>query len=155
MIKDLLTERDIEQIKTHSYKTTGYSWLDNKLNPFWEKCSDNLPYALSPNMVTLIGMLAQLTGIFIIMIWDPTLSIELSKCTNYYYIFIIFVGQTMDAIDGKHARKTKRTSPLGQLMDHGCDAFSNSFITIMACQSLGYSYSIGTVLTQILVQVSI
>jgi ethanolaminephosphotransferase len=30
--------------------------------------------------------------------------------------------QTLDAIDGKQARRTGAASPLGQLFDHGCDA---------------------------------
>merc|ERR1719262_1722250 len=32
-----------------------------------------------------------------------------------------FVYQTLDAVDGKHARNTKQSSPLGALVDHGCD----------------------------------
>lgn len=47
----------------------------------------------------------------------------------------IFLGQTFDAIDGKHARNTKRGSPLGQLMDHGCDSITNSCISIYIAQS--------------------
>lgn len=34
----------------------------------------------------------------------------------------MFLYQTLDAIDGKQARRTKNGSPLGQLFDHGCDA---------------------------------
>ncbi len=30
----------------------------------------------------------------------------------------------MDAIDGKQARRTGSSSPLGELFDHGCDALS-------------------------------
>ncbi len=30
----------------------------------------------------------------------------------------------MDALDGKQARRTKNSTPLGQLFDHGCDAVS-------------------------------
>ena len=43
---------------------------------------------------------------------------------------MMFVNQTLDAMDGKHARNTKRASPLGQLMDHGCDAVSTFIHTI-------------------------
>jgi phosphatidylglycerophosphate synthase len=34
----------------------------------------------------------------------------------------LFIYQTLDAIDGKQARRTKQSSPLGQLFDHGNDA---------------------------------
>jgi len=43
MVKEFLSEHDLEHIKTHSYKTTGYSWLDNKMNPFWIKCAELIP----------------------------------------------------------------------------------------------------------------
>ncbi len=36
----------------------------------------------------------------------------------------IFVYQTLDAIDGKQARRTNSSSPLGELFDHGCDSLS-------------------------------
>jgi hypothetical protein len=39
-----LTLHDLDHIKTHKYSTTGYSWLDNKMNPFWVKSANYLPY---------------------------------------------------------------------------------------------------------------
>ena len=33
-------------------------------------------------------------------------------------------------MDGKHARRIGASSPLGQLIDHGCDAFSMSFLAL-------------------------
>lgn len=39
----------------------------------------------------------------------------------------MFTFQTLDAIDGKQARRTNSSSPLGQLFDHGCDALSWTF----------------------------
>ena len=40
----------------------------------------------------------------------------------YATVFGAFTYQTLDAIDGKQARRTGAASPLGQLFDHGCDA---------------------------------
>ena len=36
----------------------------------------------------------------------------------------LFIYQTLDAIDGKQARRIQCCSPLGELFDHGCDALS-------------------------------
>jgi phosphatidylglycerophosphate synthase len=38
-----------------------------------------------------------------------------------YYLcaFNVFMYQTLDAIDGKQARRTGSSSPLGELFDHG------------------------------------
>jgi len=39
-------------------------------------------------------------------------------------------------VDGKHARNTKSSSPLGQLFDHGCDSFSLTFILLSIIQTV-------------------
>lgn len=36
----------------------------------------------------------------------------------------LFIYQSLDAIDGKQARRTNSSSPLGELFDHGCDSLS-------------------------------
>ncbi len=46
MGQEFLQEVDLEHMKTHSYKTTGYSWLDDKMNPFWVNCASRLPYVI-------------------------------------------------------------------------------------------------------------
>lgn len=40
--------------------------------------------------------------------------------------FCLFAYQSLDAIDGKQARRTKSATPLGELFDHGCDSVSTS-----------------------------
>lgn len=45
----------------------------------------------------------------------------------------LFVYQSLDAIDGKQARRTNSSSPLGELFDHGCDSLSTGgFMTASA-----------------------
>jgi ethanolaminephosphotransferase len=41
----------------------------------------------------------------------------------------------LDAVDGKQARRTNQSSPLGQLFDHGCDAINSSLICFLYCQN--------------------
>lgn len=42
----------------------------------------------------------------------------------------LFVYQSLDAIDGKQARRTNSSSPLGELFDHGCDSLSTGRLII-------------------------
>lgn len=46
----------------------------------------------------------------------------------------LFIYQSLDAIDGKQARRTNSSSPLGELFDHGCDSLSTgsvgSFVSV-------------------------
>ncbi|PIO25216.1 hypothetical protein AB205_0033300, partial [Aquarana catesbeiana] len=44
--------------------------------------------------------------------------------------FGLFVYQSLDAIDGKQARRTNSSSPLGELFDHGCDSISIVFVAV-------------------------
>jgi phosphatidylglycerophosphate synthase len=48
----------------------------------------------------------------------------------------LFAYQSLDAIDGKQARRTNSSTPLGELFDHGCDAVSTVFVIIGLCVSL-------------------
>lgn len=41
----------------------------------------------------------------------------------------LFIYQSLDAIDGKQARRTNSSSPLGELFDHGCDSLSTGQFT--------------------------
>ena len=73
------------------------------------------------------------------------------KQTDSESISLNIVG-TLDAIDGKHARRTKRSSPLGQLMDHGCDSMDNFLFCIVLSQAYLFGNSIHTLWLQILIQ---
>lgn len=50
--------------------------------------------------------------------------------------FGLFVYQSLDSIDGKQARRTNSSSPLGELFDHGCDSISTVFVALSACISV-------------------
>ena len=148
-----LTDKDLENMKNHKYQTTGYTSLDNFMNPFWLKCASYLPYKYTPNMVTVTGLFCQFLSVILIGLYDFTFSEKLPK---YVYIFcavMIFMAQTLDAIDGKHARNTKRSSSLGQLMDHGCDSMDNFLFCIVLAQAYLFGNTIHTLWLQVLIQV--
>lgn len=42
----------------------------------------------------------------------------------------VFVAYTLDGIDGKQARRTGTSTPLGELFDHGLDSYNSLFIMI-------------------------
>ena len=105
-------------------------------------------------MVTIIGLIVLSLGVVLILPFDSTMSVPLPPFLYILFAIFVFIGQTLDAIDGKHARNTGRSSPLGQLMDHGCDAFSNSFVVIMIGQAHLLGSSLYAVGVQILVQLS-
>eukprot|EP00494_Astrolonche_serrata_P031070 UN31339 len=57
------------------------------------------------------------------------------------YCACLFTYATMDALDGKQARRTGSSSPLGLMFDHGCDCINTTLcITALGCVlQMGYT----------------
>lgn len=50
--------------------------------------------------------------------------------TLFFFGTCVIVYYNLDNMDGKQARRTGSSSPLGMCMDHGLDALGVSFITL-------------------------
>ena len=68
----------------------------------------------------------------LVLLYDMTLEGELPKWTFIYMAFSNFIYQTLDSVDGIHARAINASSPLGQLFDHGIDALLHGIM--LCCQ---------------------
>lgn len=81
---------------------------------------------MAPNLVTLVGLVINCFGAVLFWFWDLKFArdAEIPFWVYVLSVFCLFAYQTLDAIDGKQARRTGTSSPLGQLFDHGCDAFA-------------------------------
>ncbi|GAA6061052.1 hypothetical protein JCM10212_000095 [Sporobolomyces blumeae] len=64
-----------------------------------------------------------------------------------YFSFAVglFAYQSLDAIDGKQARRTGTSGPLGELFDHGCDAINTTLGAILTASALNLGLSWWTV----------
>lgn len=54
---------------------------------------------------------------------------------------------TLDNVDGKQARRTHNSSPLGMCMDHGCDVLGVSFIALGVGQLVGMANELTVLFT--------
>lgn len=61
----------------------------------------------------------------------------------------LFIYQSLDAIDGKQARRTGTANPLGELFDHGCDSISTVFVALSACIAVQLGYYPGWMFFQV------
>ena len=95
-----------------------------------------MPKTLAPNTITLIGVIINFTLYFTMFYFDQTLGQPVPEWTYLCFAIGLFIYQTLDAIDGKQARRTGSSSPLGQLFDHGCDAFSCSLVALALTHTL-------------------
>ncbi|ONH90987.1 hypothetical protein PRUPE_8G087200 [Prunus persica] len=81
----------------------------------------------TPNYITLTGFMFLLTSALLGYIYSPRLDSAPPRWVNFAHGLLLFLYQTFDAVDGKQARRTDSSSPLGELFDHGCDALACAF----------------------------
>lgn len=123
-------------LKNYKYQSGEYGVLDHVLVKWWNYALEFVPIWMAPNLVTLTGLFGLMCNYLMILSYDLTMQV---KMPWYYSLFAgisLFVYQTLDAIDGKQARRTGTSSPLGQLFDHGCDAIATHFGLYMMCHLL-------------------
>jgi len=107
-----ITKEGLIQLDKYEYKSGGYSWLDYKMNHWWNFCLELLPMWIAPNTITLIGYS------FIVINYVLFAYFGGKGRVIPWWVFIWsavaqFSYQTLDAIDGKQARRTGSSSPLG------------------------------------------
>ena len=106
------------------------------MNVFWEFVLTLTPSTVAPNTITLAGVVINFAMYFLMFYYDQTLGQPVPEWTYLWFAIGLFIYQTLDALDGKQARKTGSGSPLGQLFDHGCDAFSCSLVALALSHTL-------------------
>ena len=141
-----LTEKELERIRNYNYKPGVYTYLDNKLTPYWNWAVTKLPSWAAPNLVTFTGLFAVVCWTVLVVGRCQDLATPLPGWCAIGYACALFFYQTLDAIDGKQARRTNSSSPLGQLFDHGCDALVTllCLVTVAATMRLGASWKVST-----------
>lgn len=148
----VLTQDGVSQIAEHKYQAGTYTWLDTTLNPIWTHLTEWLPMTVAPNLVTTMGglhcLISYLATWYFVPQWDGpvpnALLIFNAYCSMAYY--------TLDCMDGKQARRTGSSSPLGQLFDHGMDCLCllTHHSTVQAWAMAGGTVGFVTSLTTLL-----
>lgn len=128
---------DLDNIKKYKYHPGVYTPLDNVLSHFWAWIVELLPKTLAPNMITLIGLIFSVSSCLIYAFYCPTFTERAPLWVYVYGAVACFLFQTLDAVDGKQARRTNSSSPLGQMFDHGCDSFNTGFQCMAMCAAMG------------------
>ncbi|KAM8966748.1 ethanolaminephosphotransferase 1-like [Pelodytes ibericus] len=112
----------------------------------WDKVVKIVPLWIAPNLLTLCGFLIILVNYFILSFYDwhyTASGAGQQHIPNWVWISAAlgnFLAYALDSIDGKHARRTQSSSPLGELFDHGLDSwtaslFPLSLFSIFGCDS--------------------
>ena len=78
-----------------------------------------------PNIITLLDFLSILISHIIIAYYSWDFSTPLPNWVCVVGGVCYFLYFTLDCLDGKQARQTGSSSPLGMMFDHGCDALGS------------------------------
>ena len=91
---------------------------------------------MAPNVITFTGFLLTVLNFFLLAIYDYHFTAAdqtPNPIPDWIWIIAainIFVAYNLDGIDGKQARRTGTSGPLGELFDHGLDSYSTVLIPI-------------------------
>jgi len=121
LLGKVLSPEGLDHIAGHKYVAGKYTPLDSLLNGWWLSLAESLPTWLAPNLVTLLGFVPMMLCYVLMWLASPTLEDPAPRWLAILTSLAVFFYQTMDAVDGKQARRTGSSTPLGQLFDHGCD----------------------------------
>ncbi|KAL6445825.1 hypothetical protein ACFW04_000918 [Cataglyphis niger] len=136
----LLSPGQLKRLSEHKYSCTSKSLLDGLLQPWWDWLVSKVPLWLAPNLITVLGLIVNIVTTLILVYYSPDARAEAPRWACFLCALGLFIYQSLDAIDGKQARRTGTSTPLGELFDHGCDSISTVFVALSACIAVQLGY---------------
>ncbi|XP_015121612.1 cholinephosphotransferase 1 isoform X1 [Diachasma alloeum] len=136
----ILSPGQLKRLSEHKYSCTNASLLDAYLQPWWEWLVSKVPLWLAPNLITVVGLIINIATTLILVYYSPDAKAEAPRWACFLCALGLFIYQSLDSIDGKQARRTGTSSPLGELFDHGCDSVSTVFVALSACIAVQLGY---------------
>ena len=138
----------LAHLKAYKYRSGLSGYLDRVvMTPFWEWAVLLMPVWLAPNLITTISLLSASFAYELLALYTPAMRGEPPSWAFFTAALFMFLYQTLDAIDGKQARRTGSSSPLGQLFDHGCDAICAVFHGLFLSSTIGGGGTVLSLLT--------
>ncbi|KAH8421063.1 hypothetical protein KR222_007871 [Zaprionus bogoriensis] len=133
--RHILSPQQLRKLGEHKYSCFSASLLDPLLQPWWNWLVAQTPLWLAPNLITIVGLILNIVTTLILICYSPNGVEPPPRWTCCLCALGLFIYQSLDSIDGKQARRTNTSSPLGELFDHGCDSISTIFVALSACIS--------------------
>jgi len=139
------------------FDTYRYSCQDTNplskyiLHPFWNKAVLLCPRWIAPNLLTFTGFVCCFLHYLVPAFYDYDFTASTLGSTHpvpwivwFMSGTLLFLSHTLDGIDGKQARRTGTSSPVGEMFDHGCDAWAmilttSTFYSVFSRNIDGYS----------------
>uniref|UniRef100_A0A2K6K4I8 Ethanolaminephosphotransferase 1 n=1 Tax=Rhinopithecus bieti TaxID=61621 RepID=A0A2K6K4I8_RHIBE len=113
------------------------------MHPFWNTIVKVFPTWLAPNLITFSGFLLVVFNFLLMAYFDPDFYASApghKHVPDWVWIVVgilNFVAYTLDGVDGKQARRTNSSTPLGELFDHGLDSWSCVYFVVTVYSIFG------------------
>ncbi|KAK4315782.1 hypothetical protein Pmani_013020 [Petrolisthes manimaculis] len=131
-----LSDVQLRRLDLHEYSCASSSLLDPLMQKWWCWLVEQCPPTLAPNLITITGLIINIVTSLLLVYYSPDAKHEVPRWACLLCALGLFIYQSLDAIDGKQARRTGTSSPLGELFDHGCDSLSTVFVSLGVCCSV-------------------
>lgn len=124
----------VDNIKNYKYRGEDRSiYYHYVISPVSNYMVQYSPKWLAPNVITVSGWFLNLFNLIITIYYGGWKGCQyfppwVCYITSFTYSFYIY----LDAADGKQARRLNASSPLGLLFDHGTDACTSFYVTIVS-----------------------
>lgn len=128
-----LSEADLDGFRRWKYAVVDNSFTTIYMSPFWNWVVQYIPKECAPNVLTLAGFLCAIQAFVVSKLYRHSHYNESLAA----FLLLAFAYFNLDALDGKHARNTKNSSPLGELFDHACDNLTTAMATVSLFWYLG------------------
>ena len=128
--KPYIPKEHFSSIRSYKYKSSDSS-ISYKyfMSPLCDYLVNFFPTWLAPNVITISGFFLNLLYFLITGYYTKFKGGFIPPWACFFSAFCYLLYMILDNIDGKQARRTKSSSPLGLLFDHGTDACTTFFIT--------------------------
>ncbi|KAJ2493988.1 hypothetical protein IWW37_000066 [Coemansia sp. RSA 2050] len=143
---EYVTEDALKNLRNYRYRAVDKSFLTKYLyRHYWEWAVTLFPLWMAPNLITLTGLSFEVFDVLLVLLIMP----DLEGPGPWWIYFAFGIGMwlysTFDNVDGKQARRTGTSSPLGELFDHGCDALNCTIAGIVEASAFACGISWQTV----------
>ncbi|CAH1256458.1 CEPT1 [Branchiostoma lanceolatum] len=126
----VLSEAQLKRLEEHKYSVSGVSVTERVLQVLWSWLVERLPMWVAPNLLTMAGFVINVVTSLMLICYAPTAKEEAPVWVYMSCAVGWFLYQCLDGMDGKQARRTGSSTPLGELFDHGSDAISSVFLVM-------------------------
>jgi len=86
-----INKEGLKAIQEHKYVSGSYTFIDNAMTPWWNFVAGFIPHSIAPNMVTLIGLIINISGVAVFLYHDTTQTKEIPLWCHFYASMCLFL----------------------------------------------------------------